>query len=84
MCLGCWDVDERKTLLATEECDGHLTPFLTVNELKTRLIQKWHKTKKTSHLVYKEAVIDPPESGMEWTEVVNSHLVTLKVSFVNF
>jgi hypothetical protein len=84
MCLHCWDADEKKTLLATEDCDGHLTPFLSVNELKARLIQKWHRTKKTSHTIYKEAVISPPGSEMEWTEVVNNSPVTLKVNFVNF
>ena len=84
MCLACWDADERKALLATDDCDGQLTPFMTVSDLKMKIIQKWHKTKKTSHIVYREAIVTPPEKGVEWTEMLNNHPVTLKVKFINF
>jgi hypothetical protein len=84
MCLACWDADERKEALTRDDCDGHLTPFMTVEELKARIVKKWHKTKKTSHIVYKEAIINPPEQGMEWTETFNSDPATLKVKFINF
>lgn len=84
MCLSCWDADERKTLLATDDCDGHLTPFMTVNDLKAKIIQKWQKTKQTSHVVYREAIIAAPEKGVEWIETLNSSPVTLKVKFISF
>lgn len=84
MCLGCWDADERKEALKQDDCDGRLTPFMTVEELKARIVKKWHKTKKTSHLVFKEAVINPPENSLEWTETFNNASTPLKVKFISF
>jgi hypothetical protein len=84
MCLNCFDADERKQLLVTEECDAELSPFMTVEELKTKIVDKWHATKKTSHRVYKEAIIDPPQKTLQWTEVLNNKPVKLVVRFVHF
>ncbi len=84
MCLQCWDADERKQALMTDDCDGHLTPFMTVEELKSRIVKKWHQTKKTSHIVYKEAVINAPENSLVWTEYTNNQPTEIKVNFINF
>ena len=82
MCLSCWDADEKKTILLTESCDGTLTPFMTVEELKAKIIKKWHYTKKTSHFVYKDAIINPPSQELEWVEVLNNSKTLLKVRLV--
>lgn len=84
MCLGCWDADERKEALLKDDCDGHLSPFMSVEELKARIVKKWHQTKKTSHIVYKEAIFNPPEKSLEWTELVNNQKTDLRVDFIHF
>lgn len=84
MCLECWDADERKTLVMGDDCDGKLSPFMTVEELKARIVKKWYKTKKTDHLIYKDAIINPPDHTLQWTETVNNRPVELNVRFVNF
>lgn len=84
MCLACWDTDERKELLNTAHCDGALTPFMTVEELKAKLVEKWHRTRQTSHVVYKDAIIGPPEHDLHWTETVNDTSVTLTAKFIHF
>ncbi len=82
MCLHCWDADERKTMLITEDCDGTLSPFMTTEELKAKIVKKWHHTKKTSHVVYKDAIISPPSQEFEWTEILNNSQTLLKVRLV--
>lgn len=84
MCLSCWDADERKAALATDDCDGVLTPFMTVEELKSRIVKKWLSQKKTNHIVYKEAVINPPKSDLIWTETLNGAAVNLRVSWTAY
>lgn len=84
MCLTCFDADERKQLLATEGCTEELSPFMTVEELKVKIVKKWHTTKKSSHRIYKEAVIDPPQKTLKWTEMLNNEPVQLVVHFVHF
>jgi len=84
MCLQCWDADERKIALMSDDCDGKLSPFMTLPELKAKIAQKWHRTKKTSHVVYKEAIINPPTSSLIWTETIDNQPVKLTVRFVNF
>ena len=82
MCLACWDADERKKIIITEECDGVLTPFMTIEELKAKIVKKWHHTKKTSHLVYKDAIINPPSQELQWVEVLNNSRTLLKVKLI--
>lgn len=66
MCDHCWDLDRRAFALKRSGCDGDLKPFMTVDELKTKLYEKWLDSKQTSHVVIKDAIINPPQDKISW------------------
>ncbi len=66
MCDRCWDLDRREFALKRKDCDGNLKPFMTVNELKSKLYDKWVETKQTSHVVIRDAIINPPSDHLDW------------------
>ena len=82
MCDYCWDADERKLKLGTDDCDGNIIPFMTLDELKSKIAEKWVLQKKTTHFVYKDAVINPPKADLTWTEVLNNTQVKLTVTWL--
>ncbi|MBM3191768.1 MAG: hypothetical protein FJZ63_03850 [Chlamydiae bacterium] len=82
MCLFCWNADERKNIVLSEDCDGKLTPFMTFEELKTKIIEKWQHTKQTSHTVYKDAIIDPPSTELEWISTLGNNKIPFKVRLI--
>ena len=59
MCLDCMDADKR---VEAQECDGHLTPFLTLDQAKADVqISYFKQNKKKKHFRLKKAgIIDPP------------------------
>lgn len=66
MCDSCWDLDRREFALKQEGCDGKLTPFLSMAELKKRIEEKFLKENKTNHVVIRDSVIEPESDRLVW------------------
>lgn len=83
MCDSCWDLDRRAYALKMQDCDGNLTPFMTIEELKSKIMEKWLHTKQTSHVVIKNAIIAPPGDSISWTKIIGpKKKLKFKVTFV--
>ncbi|PCI94791.1 hypothetical protein COB11_03430 [Candidatus Aerophobetes bacterium] len=83
MCKECWDADHRESLIENSDCEGKLTPFMSMSVLRKNLFDKWRKTNQTAHVVHKEAIINPPLNEYKWTELLSNHSnVQLSVRFV--
>lgn len=81
MCLTCWDAQFNK--MYVKGCDGNLKPFMTLEDLRKKLVRKWIKTNQTDHAVYKDAVINPPGQHYVWQfHTKKGQEVHLTVDFV--
>ncbi|MCH9630935.1 MAG: hypothetical protein S4CHLAM37_09460 [Chlamydiia bacterium] len=83
MCKECWDADHRESLVESGDCLGKLTPFMSMGALRKNLFEKWKSTTQTDHVVYKDAIINPPAKEYRWTESLsNQKKVQLSVRFI--
>ena len=59
MCESCWNVQAFEAKKQNQEvCDGEQMIKMTIEELKSNLIQEWAKTHETNFQVFKKAVPD--------------------------
>jgi hypothetical protein len=57
MCESCWNVQAFEAKKRTQEiCDGEQMIKLSIDELKSNLIQEWARTHETNFQVFKKAV----------------------------
>lgn len=83
MCLDCWDADKKAKLLKAGDCDGKLTPFMSMETLRHELFHKWQETLQTEHVIYKDAIINPPNDVYSWVETFgNNQKIKLQVKFI--
>lgn len=83
MCKDCWDASKTELLISNGDCDGILTPSISMSVLKKALFNKWKATKETSHVVHKAAIINPTSSEYTWTVTLKSRSkVQLSVRFI--
>lgn len=79
MCLACCDADKKAEMIKKDpDCDGNLTPFMTMKQLKEYCLEEWVREGKTKFKIIRAGIINPIVDQFSWL----THNAQLSVQFV--
>ena len=86
MCLSCWDADKmEEKLKGGEDCDGGEMAKMSIDELKTHILEEWSLSKKTDFRVFKQAVPQMKHPSLFWetpSPLNKQETLKIKINFI--
>lgn len=86
MCLACWDADKMEDKLKNgDACDGGDMLTMSLDELKSHVMEEWLASKKTDFRVFKQAVpsVNKNHLSLEMSSPLNqSEKLKFKINFI--
>ena len=69
LCLSCWNADKmaEKLRAGNNSCTGMDMPTMSIEELKSKVLEEWQKTRKTDFQIFHKAVPSATSKTISWT-----------------